>query len=183
MPSQLDTYSTAGSYSYTIPSWANKIDVIVLGGGAAGTNGTLGNGSGGRAGSWSLVTLTRGVDIPLATTTITGVVGAGGTGNGGAGVASTATGTGMTSLSGAGGSGNMGLVDPNGQGAGTQVYNGQTYVGGAIRNVAVGSAAMRQAAAVRAAACSVTAALGLWAVCGSTRTARSPAFLRCSDRS
>jgi hypothetical protein len=139
--SLLTTFSTTGAFTYTIPEWCRKLDLILLGGGEAGTDGTLGNGSGGQAGTWVTTTVIRGEDIPIATTTITGTVGAGGTGNGGNGVASTAVFLGAaTSFSAAGGSGNMGLFDPNGQGAGTQVYNGQTYVGGAIRNVALGSA-------------------------------------------
>lgn len=126
----LTTFSTAGSYTYTIPEDCDCIDVILLGGGEAGTGITWGNGSGGKAGSWVTVTLVRGVDIPWSTTSITGVVGAGGTGNGGDGTPSTAVISGGSTYTAAGGSGNMGLTVPGGQGAGTQVFNGMSYVGG-----------------------------------------------------
>lgn len=133
----LTTYSTAGSYTYTIPSWAYKIDVILLGGGAGGRSGGAGfnNGEGGGAGSWVATTLTRGVNIPFSTTTITGSVataGAGGTNLGAAptsGGSSTATATGMASLTAIGG-----VIDASttqsGIAPGNTTYNSQTYTGG-----------------------------------------------------
>jgi hypothetical protein len=94
MPSQLDTFSTAAFSTYSIPEWANKIDVIVLGGGGGGQGGGAGfnNGRAGAAGSYGAgLTLTRGVDFPPGKTTFRAYVGAAGLGapgNGGAGQAS-----------------------------------------------------------------------------------------------
>ncbi|AHB79558.1 hypothetical protein PBI_VALIDUS_28 [Mycobacterium phage Validus] len=124
-------FITPGAFTFTIPYWCEYIDVVLLGGGEAGTNGSFaGNGQGGRAGLWFTVTLRRGVDIPWTATTITGVVGAGGASNGANGGATTATVAGLTSTA-AGGDGGMGLLNPSGQGAGNMDYNGELYVGGA----------------------------------------------------
>jgi hypothetical protein len=74
--------------------------VLQIGGGAGATNGgVIGNGQGGKAAaSWFTYTWTRGGEIPLATTTLTVVVGAGGP-NGASpasnGVASSINGTGL----------------------------------------------------------------------------------------
>ena len=94
MPSQLDTLSTAGYGTYSIPEWANKIDVIVLGAGGGGQGGGAGfnNGKAGAAGSYGAgLTLTRGVDFPPGKTTFrayVGYAGQGNPGNGSAGYAS-----------------------------------------------------------------------------------------------
>lgn len=130
MKPEMTVFSTAGSYTYNIPADCDKIDVILLGGGEAGTGITWGNGSGGRGGKFYTITLERGVDIPWSLATITGIVGAGGTGNGGPGSASTAVISGGSTYTGAGGDGNMGALVPGGEGAGTQVYNSQSYIGG-----------------------------------------------------
>ncbi len=127
---QVTTFSAAGAYTYTVPQWATHIDVILLGGGEAGTGVVFANGSGGKAGSWRTVTLARGATIPWGTTTITGIVGAGGTGNGGDGASTTANVSGGGTYTAAGGSGNMGAINPAGEAAGTQSYNNQSYVGG-----------------------------------------------------
>ena len=92
MPSQLDTFSTPGVTTYTIPATATKVDFVVLGGGGGGQGGGAGfaNGRSGAAGTYSAgLTLTRGVDFPWGKTTFpvtVGSAGAGGNpGNGSAG--------------------------------------------------------------------------------------------------
>jgi hypothetical protein len=82
MPSQQTTFTTAGSFSYTIPQWAGKFDVAVLGGGGSGDTGGAGfnTGAGGGQATWQTVTWTRGVQIPWATNSFTVVVGNGGVG-------------------------------------------------------------------------------------------------------
>lgn len=75
-------YTSAGSFSYTIPSWAYRFDVAVLGGGASGDVGGAGlnDGAGGGKATWVTTTWTRGYDFPLTATSFSVVVGAGGTG-------------------------------------------------------------------------------------------------------
>ncbi|UVF61199.1 minor tail protein [Mycobacterium phage DuncansLeg] len=137
-------FSSAGSYSYTIPRNCDFIDVVLLGGGGGGRSmpavGTWGQG--GRAGTWQTYTLVRGVDIPFATTVITGSVGTGGAGGAAAigsnpgqpGGATTAVATGWAGThSAAGGAGGGNTFDPNGQGPGDLTYNGQLYDGGEER--------------------------------------------------
>ncbi|QCG76887.1 hypothetical protein SEA_XIANYUE_32 [Mycobacterium phage XianYue] len=145
---QPNSFFTAGAYTYQIPPWANFIDVILLGAGGGGQGmGSLSTwGKGGAAGSWVVVTLRRGVHIPLTTTTITGSIGAGGArgagtflpvvgGNGSAGGNTTATATGMTALTALGGAGGSGgAIDPftaAGKSPGDQTLNGRLYQGGA----------------------------------------------------
>lgn len=139
----LTTYSTAGNYSYTIPTWATSVDVIVLGGGGGGNVGGAGfnTGGGGGAGVWGTTTISR-ASISSA---LSVKVGAAGTGapsfgsptNGGS---STVSATGMTTLTGNGGTGGAGQgiqqagyapwggsAPPN---PNNKTYNGQTYTGG-----------------------------------------------------
>jgi len=82
MATQLTTFSTAGAFTYTIPSWAHKLDVVALGGGGGGNAGGAGfnGGGGGGAGTYSSKTLVRGVDLGFDKTTLSGWVGRGGTG-------------------------------------------------------------------------------------------------------
>lgn len=125
-------YNTAGSFTYTIPADCKKLDVVFCSGGVAGTNGSLtGNGRGGNAGKWAGVTLTRGVNIPQGTATITVVVGAGGSGNGAAGAASSVSGAGVTAVTAAGGTGVQGITQPRGQSPGNYTFNGRNFIGGA----------------------------------------------------
>ena len=137
---QITSYTSSGSYTYTIPVWATIVDVILLGGGGAGKGMALFDAwtEGGEAGHWTVTRLVRGVDIPWGTTQITGTVGAGGndsSGNGNPGGASTATGTGMSTLTGAGGpGGNQSNLDTPGKSPGNQTFNGETYVGGEQQN-------------------------------------------------
>ena len=128
----LTTITTAGAYTYTIPTGCTKVDVILLGDGA----GSGGGGPGcvaGQAGTFATATLTVGTTITGST--ITGTVGAGGAAGGvytggGAGGGTTAAGTGWAGLSASGG---VEVTDGSrapGKGAGTQVFNGRSYVGG-----------------------------------------------------
>ena len=149
---QLASYTSSGSYAYTIPSWCSHIDVIVLGGGGGGREGDGGNnavGNGGSAGSWNMRTLERGLDIPWGTTTITGTVGAGGVAGakGGGDVPATSKGgdtsavyAGITlnGVGGAGGTGTGGVAggSPNSITANSNIYTGgATAPSGASRTV------------------------------------------------
>ncbi|AFI24940.1 hypothetical protein [Mycobacterium phage SWU1] len=148
----LTTFATVGAYTYNIPDGAKFIDVILLGGGGGGKGMALfdGWGRGGDAGSWAIVTLERGVHIPLSTKTITGLVGAGGAfgdgsatagKGGGPGGNTTAIATGWAGLTAAGGAGGT-VVDPlsvAGKSPGDRTYNGQLYVGGAQQNSGSGN--------------------------------------------
>lgn len=76
-------YSTVGTFVYDIPTWANYIDVVLLGPGGGGKGGNGGDtrpGYGGGAGEWKTETLVRGVDFPANATQIIIDVTAGGKG-------------------------------------------------------------------------------------------------------
>jgi hypothetical protein len=129
-PPQSDTFSTVGTYTYTIPTWCDLIDVVMIGGGKGGQNGTFGNaGEGGQAAAWLSTTLERGIDIPRSTAQITGSVGAAGAANAGNGGNSTATATGMTTRT---ANGQTALVASGqiGGSPGNRTYRGQIYTGG-----------------------------------------------------
>lgn len=135
----LTPYTTHGSYSYTVPSWAQTVDCIALGaggGGSLGSAGFFGLGAGpgnqGGGGAFSTVTLTRGTTLPTggSLNTTVGTAGAAGA-NGGA---SSVSATGMTTLTAAGGSSGGGTSSP-----GTKVFNGNSYVGGATQAITAGS--------------------------------------------
>ena len=143
--SDLQEFTTPGAYTYTIPAWCSTVDVILLGGGGGGNSGAIlwFNGGGGGAGNWIQVRLTRGTNIPLTTTTISGSVGGGGWAgtvpafvpNAGNGGTTTATGTGMASLSATGGTGGRYQGSTQvGASPGTEVFDGQTYFGGAAQS-------------------------------------------------
>jgi len=104
-----------GSWSFTPPGWAQAgdlVDVIIIGGGAAGGQGSNGGpGPGGNAAVYTTRTITLGVDL-APTGTLTGQVGAGGSPNGGAGSATTCTTLGMTSAGGSGTSAGQGGKAP-----------------------------------------------------------------------
>lgn len=136
---ELTTYSSAGAYTYNIPQWATHIDIVMCGGGGGGGASSATRGSGGYAGEWAAVTLERGVDIPTATTQITGTVGIGGTGgnsngasgaNGGNTTATASGWTGFTAAGGAGGPGSSTSRQQAGFDAGNYIYNSVTYIGG-----------------------------------------------------
>ncbi|UOW93090.1 minor tail protein [Mycobacterium phage NoShow] len=76
-------YSTVGTHVYNIPTWANFVDVVLLGPGGGGKGGNGGDtrpGYGGGAGQWVTETLVRGVDFPVNATQIIIDVTAGGQG-------------------------------------------------------------------------------------------------------
>jgi hypothetical protein len=125
--------------SYQIPWWANRLEVVVLGGGGGGCQGKLlQTGQGGTAGKFGTAIYTRGVNIPWSTTSLSCSVGARGpaasnasqpnpAGNGGA---SSVSGTGIATVTGAGGLGGANSGSVNGQGAGSVSLGGITYTGG-----------------------------------------------------
>lgn len=132
----ITNYNVAGTYTYSIPTWAGAVDVIALGGGGGGQDGFIFsfvsfNGNSGNHGVWATSTLTRGTTLPGGTSTLNVTVGAGGA-RAGAGSASSVTGAGVTTVTAAGGA--AGGSGSNGN-AGTTVYDGQSYVGGAAVSV------------------------------------------------
>ncbi|QBP31055.1 minor tail protein [Mycobacterium phage Refuge] len=73
--------STLGWYDYDIPTWANKVEGVYIGGAGAGHGGDGGvtlAGKGGGAGQWVTETLVRGVDFPMDATKLRVYVGKGG---------------------------------------------------------------------------------------------------------
>lgn len=149
------TYSTVGTFTYTIPVGAQYLDIIVCAGGEAGTNGTIGNGQGGKAGAFNIngASFMLGGSgnvnrIPLTTTTLSVTVGAGGASNGADGAKSLVTGTGLYwgfMFSGSwypgepnpnifdafGGAGGMGAVNVAGGTSTGATVNGINYAGAA----------------------------------------------------
>lgn len=130
-----------------IPKWCGYIDVIALGGGGGGNHGGTAGfyGEGGYAGKWAYKTWIRGVDFDSdSDSVVTFSPGAGGSGGfalaftvGAPGSASTWHITNAT-LTAAGGEGGDALRFGGhtiGQGAGTQTFNGVTFVGGGDQNV------------------------------------------------
>lgn len=140
LPTLQQSFTTSGAYTFNIPYWCRKIDVVLIGGGGGGSTATNFNaGDGGHCGIWNTVTVIRGVDFAWSVTSITGTVGAAGAAGsgsggapGGAGGNTTATATGWGGLTASGGasiSGSGGITQ--GTAAGNEVFDGQTYVGGA----------------------------------------------------
>lgn len=124
------THTTVGAVTYSIPYWADTLDVVVLGAGGGGNNGTtLVTGQGGTAGQWAQKILTRGVDFPLTATSLTVTVGAGGAANGGTGGASQVTGTGVVTMTANGGVGGGNSGQVQGKGSGNFTCNGIVYTG------------------------------------------------------
>lgn len=111
---EIRQFSAPGSTSYPIPSWANFVDRVVLGGGGGGHQGaTLGiGGAGGGAGTWASDTLTRGTDFTgsVSLTTVVGAPGAAGVGgNGGNGGTSSSDITSTHTISSTGGVGSTSI--------------------------------------------------------------------------
>lgn len=141
--STLVTFNYAGtSQSYqrtwTVPVGAKRVDLIVCGGGAGGSNGTLvlGQGVGGGAGEWGRVSLVVGEQI-AAGSTVTFNIGRGGAGGGALntpvnGWGSDATYTALAGLVRPIGNGGKALASSNARGGspGDLVFNGYTYTGG-----------------------------------------------------
>lgn len=128
-------FTTAGSY--TIPSWATNLDIVLLGGGGGGNGTTVFsffNGPDGSAGAWTTMNLIRGSTIPSGTATISFAPGGGGTG-GASSIGATGSSGGATTFTAAGYSGaNSAAGGAGGSGTASvaaKTYNGQTYTGGA----------------------------------------------------
>ncbi len=141
-PNLLQTYGTAGTYTYTVPAGVTRILAVVVGGGGGGGGGAKGNttGGGGGGGGGGYVTcgsfnVTQGQAIPI-------VVGAGGaSGVGGTSGDGSAGGTGGTSsangiLASGGGGGRGGNYISTGGAGGTGSamggiggYTGSIYTG------------------------------------------------------
>lgn len=152
-PPATQEYPAIGSFTYNVPSWANYLDVAILGGGGGGRAGDPfgGNGEGGHGGGWATATLTRGAELATSATTAVVTVGGGGAGgtfnpasnpgsNGGASsISCAAEGGGTTNVIGAAGLGGT-LISPSrdltGQSPGNVTYNGITYYGGGAQTVA-----------------------------------------------
>jgi hypothetical protein len=74
-------FTTPGSFTYTVPKWAQFIDYAIMPAGGGGGGGVNAWGNGGRSGQWIFGTLqVGGSNGPSAGATITGTVGAGGPG-------------------------------------------------------------------------------------------------------
>lgn len=140
-------FSTVGSYTYDIPTWASHLDVVIVPAGGSGRSMGFGGvwGSGGFAGSWKTARLERGVDIPSGTTQITGTVADGGAmsengASGSSGGTTTATGTGWAGLSAPGGlGGTLSNADTPGKSPGSITFNDLPYIGGAQQSGASGA--------------------------------------------
>lgn len=139
-PPVLTTFSTAGTFSYSVPTWATKLDVVVVGGGGGmfTTTTTSTYYTGGLAGQWATGTWTA---TGLSTVAVT--VGAGGAAQGAA-YPSSAVATGRTTVSGAGGTAGGSTYGyayassilgswyySAGMSPGNTAFNGNTYYGGA----------------------------------------------------
>lgn len=140
------TYSTVGSFTYTIPVWSSVIVLAGVGGGASGQTGNGGinqHGTGGNAGIFNGIVLRRGIEISWSLIQISVVVGAGGAqpantnwAGPNSGAATSFSITGVGSLSCAGGSGTNGGTNGGGiregAAAGDYTIDGATYNGGAL---------------------------------------------------
>jgi hypothetical protein len=146
-------YTTAGPHTFTIPDWCTHLDVVLIGGGSGGSGGAAANCPGleGHPGSWATLTIERGNQITWDATTLAVTVGTGGAGGKGGqfanptmmgkdGTASTCTTVPLTAAGGV--SAKVALQagytvqwDKWNNGAGNQVFNGKTYVGGAAQRV------------------------------------------------
>ena len=151
-------FSYPGSFSYKIPTWAERLDIIAVGGGGGGeSGGALVTGSGGSASSWAYRTIIRGVDIPYATRYLAGVVGTGGAGgegfqpgfgvvdifgpydgyggaNGVKGNDSYIVASGMTTLTSVGGAGGLARATVSGEALADLAFNGKSYAGAQTEN-------------------------------------------------
>jgi hypothetical protein len=139
-------FSGAGTYVYTIPTWASVVDAIALGGGGGGGASFFITADGGSPGAWGTQTYTRGSSTSgtvfgPSTPTINASVGAGGTLGttnflAGSGGSSQVSASGLTTLTAGGGAGHGESSSASGGGPSTETYDGQVYVGGAVQNTA-----------------------------------------------
>ena len=156
---QQTPFTTPGSFSFTIPKWAQFIDYAIMPAGGGGGGGINAWGNGGGSGQWIFGTLAvGGSNGPTAGATITGTVGAGGAGGSSEAYGQSAYGGGInwTALyavgGNAGGASSIQFASPSGtqtisapgglggisaggsypgQAASSQTYNGLAYYGGA----------------------------------------------------
>lgn len=158
-PPETVEFETAGTFTYTVPSWVEDgdyIDIVPIGAGAGGSYAGLYGGAsfdpanyrGGGGGSWNPVRRRYGdaYDIPTGTTTLTVNVGAGGAGatqthpthstaHGNNGGNTTVTGFGMATVTATGGVQDgtpyVGdLSELNGSSPGDTTHEGVKYYGG-----------------------------------------------------
>lgn len=139
-------YGTVGAWTVVIPLWCNVIDIVGVGAGGGGQGCGILWGEGGHAGVWNSSRVTRGVDIPMGTETLTVAVAAGGAGHDGLlgdpgdpGGAATVSGAGWAGFSAPGGAGgSLSNLDIAGKSPGNYVFDGVTYAGGAAANTISG---------------------------------------------
>lgn len=140
----LTQLTAVGTYTTPIPSWADFLDVVCLGGGGGGHSGGSWPiyGEGGDAGDWASDTWERGVDFDDAVTTVSITIGAAASGgtsaigdnNGHTGADAVASITGHTVTGGGGTGGNQFFGTASGDAAGNLTYNDVIYYGGGTQN-------------------------------------------------
>lgn len=142
----LDQFVTVtGNGRTTVPVWARYIDVVLLGGGASGANGSLfGTGNGGRPGMYLTARWDRNAFPGVELGSLNIAIGGGGSGNNGAGGGTTiwidaydtTTYSGETRTANGGSGTNSGR---DAQGPGNQNFNGISAVGGGGNGAEPGS--------------------------------------------
>ena len=142
----IEFYNALGTVTRVIPTWCNVVQVVTVGGGGGGRQGSaLGVwGEGGDAGTWVTGTWTRGTDFtgsPSISITINaggsgGNVGSGGSGGAGGTAVASISGHSVTGTGGGGGT-SLGAKSNNPGGSpGNQTYDTIVYVGGGVQNTA-----------------------------------------------
>jgi hypothetical protein len=141
---------TPGPVTWPIPTFANYVDVILIGGGGGGFGGNPAvflNGEGGDAGQWEAETLVRGVDFPAGATSLDFIIGGGGNhgnvngpGSSGSPTVRNAIPSGKAALTALGGprGDHQNSYADDGDSPGDFTYNGITYQGGAGGNAVGG---------------------------------------------
>lgn len=126
------SFLTAGSFTYPVPSAMTDLDIVVLGAGGGGSG--FFNPNGGGAGSFASAHLLYGTTLPLTTTSLAVTVGAAGASQT-TGGNSVVSGAGITTLTGTGGT-NGGSGSAAGGSPGTLNFDAQNYVGGVAQPTA-----------------------------------------------
>jgi hypothetical protein len=154
LQSQMWGDSSVNPSTYTIPPWADRVDVVCLGAGGGGGGGDTGfgfTGEGGVAGDFTWATLTKGfsyapgasLSINVGVAGVRGGLGSGGHAGGDSTVSYANFTTGTTStITGDGGRGGAKGNDNNnsgtpGRAVGVQILNGHSYTGGGSAGTAV----------------------------------------------
>lgn len=124
-------------YTYPIPPWCDKIDVVMVGGGGGGVDSAIASGNGGEPGSWYTATLTRGSsELPTGTLYLSGSIGQGASriaafsGSPGGTPTTCVTPNGVLSAGGGGTGQHNSLPAYYADGPGDKSYGGITYLGG-----------------------------------------------------